>query len=305
MVEIADLAARLDCVGRTWTPQQRLHTGNVAWADAHGDGSPVPDVTLAWGDPLVGFADIWLSGAANEPATASLHIAPQTMPAQLADAVNELLQVTSGVTVEVSRQHTDLVDALMAHGFRESRGPWFVQLWRNLTDLSDLAAHPAPDGYTVRPVRPDEFVQRVEVHRRCWDPARIRSMLNLPVTGEEPGSSYSVDKHRAVMAAPVYHGDLDMVAVAADGSLAAFGLGWLDVESRSVLFEPVGTDPDHGRRGLARAVCAEILRAARDLGATQAVVGPRGDGSYPVPRRLYEGLLMSEVAQFVSFAISS
>ncbi|GAB3137816.1 hypothetical protein GCM10027290_04250 [Micromonospora sonneratiae] len=305
LVDTADLAARLACVGRTWTPQQRLHVGNVAWADAHGDGSPVPDVTLAWGDPLVGFADTWLSGTAEQPATASLHMSPQSTPAQMADAINELLHATPRVTVEVSRQHTGLVDALTAHGFRESHGPWYAQLWRDLTDLSDLAAHPVPDGYSIRPVRADEFVARVEVHRRCWDPVRIKRMLNLPVTGDEAGSSYSVDKHRAVTATPVYRGDLDMVAVAADGSLSAFGLGWLDAESGSVLFEPVGTAPDHTERGLARALCAEILRAARDLGATQAVVGPRGDDGYPVPRRLYEGLRMCEVAQFVCFTTSS
>jgi hypothetical protein len=48
-------------------------------------------------------------------------------------------------------------------------------------------------------------------------------------------------------------------------------------------------------------LCAEILRAARDLGAIQAVVGPRGDDAYPVPRRLYEGLQMRQIGQIVSF----
>ncbi|MEW2378429.1 GNAT family N-acetyltransferase [Micromonospora sp. NPDC047812] len=298
-----DLAARLACVGRTWTPQQRLHVGNVAWAHTHGDGSPAPDVTVAWGDPLLGFADVWLPASTVEPATASLHLAPQTTtPHQLAGAVDELLRVASRVTVEVPLQQAELVDALTARGFRESGGPWFAQLWRSLADLSDLDAHPTPDGYSIRPARPDELAERVEVHRRCWDPARIKRMLDLPVTGDEAGSSYSVDKHLAVMATPVYRGELDLVAEAADGSLAAFGLGWFDPESGSVLFEPVGTGPHHARRGLGRALCAEIMRAARDLGATQAVVGPRGDGGYPVPRRLYEGLRMREVAQVVSFA---
>ena len=125
-------------------------------------------------------------------------------------------------------------------------------------------------------------------------------MAGLPVTGAEPGSSYSLDRHRTVQASPVYRGELDLVAVAADGSLAAYALGWLDVRSRCVLFEPVGTDPAHERRGLARCLCAAILRVAHDLGATQAVVGPRGDHLYPVPRRVYAGLGMHEVAQFVA-----
>ncbi|MEH1101950.1 GNAT family N-acetyltransferase [Micromonospora sp. CPCC 205561] len=297
-----DLAALLDCVGRTWTPSQRLHVGDVAWAYAHGDGSAAPDVSLAWGDPLLGFADVWLPGSTGQPATAALHLAAQTMTTrQLAEAVDELLRVAPRVTVEASRQQTEVVEALRTRGFRETGGPWFARLWRSLADLSDLAAHPVPEGYSVRPALRHELARRVEVHRRCWDPARIKRMLGLPVTGDEAGSGYSAERHRAVMDTPVYRGELDMVAVAADGSLVAYGLGWLDAGSGSVLFEPVGTDPRHGGRGLGRAVCAEILRAARDLGATQAVVGPRGDGGYPAPRRLYEGLRMREVAQVVSF----
>lgn len=42
-----------------------------------------------------------------------------------------------------------------------------------------------------------------------------------------------------------------------------------------------------------------MLYAARGFGADVAVVGPRGDTGYPLPRRVYEGLGMREVAQFV------
>jgi hypothetical protein len=76
---------------------------------------------------------------------------------------------------------------------------------------------------------------------------------------------------------------------------------WLDPASKSVLFEPIGTDPAHCGRGLARALCSDTLRAAAALGATQAVVGPRGDNAYPLPRRVYQGLAMREVAQLLSF----
>jgi len=296
----SDLSARLACVQRTWTPQQRLHVGNVAWVGARADGSRVPDAALEWGDPLEGFADVWQSDVGDEPAEASLHVAPDAGIARRAGTVDELLHVAPRVTVEVSRADTALVAALVKRGFRWAEGPWFVQLWRNLTDLSDLTAHAVADGYSIRPVRQNELAERVDVHRRCWAPARIKAMLGLPVAEAEPASSYSIDIHRAVMGSPVYQGELDMVAVAADGSLAAYGLGWLDVDSGCVLFEPVGTDPDHTKRGLARALCAEILRAARDLGAIQAIVGPRGDSRYPVPRRTYAGLGMREVGQFVS-----
>jgi hypothetical protein len=278
-VNIADLNARLDCVARSWTPQQRLHVGNIAWAYAHGDGSTVPDRTLAWG----------------------MHVGADMTDQQVAAAVDKMLDVAPHVSIEVSIQQGRLVRMLTDRGFRQAGGPWFGQLWRSLADLSDLQTHSFPNGYRIRRVHRDELAQRAEVHRRCWDPARIKRMLNLPVTGEDRGSSYSVDKHLTVISTPPYREELDLVVEAADGSLVAFGLGWLDPRSESVLFEPVGTVPAHARRGLARVLCAEILRAARDLGAIQAIVGPRGDHAYPVPRRLYEGLKMREIGQVVSF----
>ncbi|WP_328416604.1 GNAT family N-acetyltransferase [Micromonospora sp. NBC_00389] len=299
-----DLGQRLACVQRSWTPQQRLHVGNVAWAGAHGDGSPVPDATLGWGDPLVGFADVWHPAVSGEPAQASLHMGPASTAAQRAAAVDELLDLAPHVSVEVSRADVGLIRALAERGFRSADAPWFVQLWRDLTQLADLQARTDVNGYTIRAVRDDELAERVDVHRRCWAPARIKEMLGLPVTGTEPGSSFSLDKHRAVTASPVYRAELDVVAVAADGSFAAFGLAWLDLEAGCVLVEPVGTDPDHGKRGLAGALCTKIFQVARDLGATQAIVGPRGDDGYPVPRRLYAGLGMHEVTQFVPMSTS-
>jgi len=170
--------------------------------------------------------------------------------------------------------------------------------------VDDLQPWVAADGYSIRHVDgtdDDDVARRVEVHREAWSPRRIKPLLGAKVTGTENESSYSAVKHRGVMGSPVYHPELDLVVEAGDGSVAAYALGWLGERQGSVLFEPVGTHPEHAGRGLARAVCSELLRRARDLGATQAVVGPRGDDGYPLPRRLYEGLGMREVAQFVNY----
>lgn len=297
-----DLLARWDCVSATWTPHQRLHPGNVAWSHSRGDGSPAPDATCAWGVPLTAFADVWLDGSPDGPAAVSLHVSPRAADEDRRLVVQELVDAFTTITVEVSRQDVSLVSVLAAAGFREERTPWFAQLWRALRDLADLDQHTVAAGYRIRSVDvadPDDVLARVEIHRRAWAPARIRSLLGLEVTGDEPGSSYSLDKHRAVIDSPGYRSELDLVAVGPDGDLAAYALGWLDERSRSLLFEPVGTAPAHAGRGLARALCAQILRRADRLGADEAVVGPRGDPGYPLPRRVYEGLGMREVAQFV------
>jgi GNAT superfamily N-acetyltransferase len=83
-------------------------------------------------------------------------------------------------------------------------------------------------------------------------------------------------KHRAVMRSPTYRPDLDLVAVAPEGSLAAFTLVWYDPLARLGLFEPMGCHPDHQRRGLATALLYEGLRRLASRGAQVAYVNAWG-----------------------------
>jgi ribosomal protein S18 acetylase RimI-like enzyme len=63
------------------------------------------------------------------------------------------------------------------------------------------------------------------------------------------------------------------VAVAPSGTFASFAIVWLDEANAIGMFEPVGTHPDHRRRGLAKAVLCEGLRRLEALGAAVAYVG--------------------------------
>ena len=85
--------------------------------------------------------------------------------------------------------------------------------------------------------------------------------------------------YRNIQTAPLYRRDLDLVAVAPDGAIAAFATLWLDDVTRSVYVEPVATVPAHRRRGLARAVLTEGLRRVRRMGADLATVGGYAEGA--------------------------
>jgi mycothiol synthase len=85
--------------------------------------------------------------------------------------------------------------------------------------------------------------------------------------------------YRRVQEAPLYRRDLDLVAVAPDGAIAAFCTLWFDDPTRSVCIEPLATVPAHRRLGLARAVLTEGLRRAQRLGADLALVGGYDDGA--------------------------
>jgi mycothiol synthase len=127
-----------------------------------------------------------------------------------------------------------------------------------------------PDGYVIRPFRGAvELKARVEVHRQAFAPSRMTAA-----------------KHRAVMQAPTYHQELDLVALAPDGSLAAYCIVWHDPANRHGVFEPVGCHPAHRRRGLARAVLHAGFRSLLHLGSVSACV--MSAGGAPAATRLYQ-----------------
>lgn len=119
-----------------------------------------------------------------------------------------------------------------------------------------------PAGYTVRPLGDiDELPARSWLSWRVFHP-------NEPKENYE-GWEWSLNIQRC----PLYRRDLDLVAVAPDGALAAFCTVWFDDVTRTGSFEPVGTAAEHQRKGLGKAVMADGLRRLQRLGATLATVG--------------------------------
>jgi mycothiol synthase len=76
-----------------------------------------------------------------------------------------------------------------------------------------------------------------------------------------------------IQSAPLYRRDLDIVAVASDGSIASFCTIWFDDVTRTAYFEPVATVPAHQRHGLGKAVMVEGLHRLKRMGCKVAFVG--------------------------------
>jgi ribosomal protein S18 acetylase RimI-like enzyme len=129
-----------------------------------------------------------------------------------------------------------------------------------------------PEGYTLRHVTGEADLEaRVNAHRAAFAPSKM-----------------TTTKHRAVMTSPTYRPELDLIAVAPDGSFASYCIAWYDEANRIGVFEPVGTDPAFQRRGLGKAVMTEGLRRLQALGARVAYVVTNGDNEGANP--LYESL---------------
>ena len=76
-----------------------------------------------------------------------------------------------------------------------------------------------------------------------------------------------------MQSAPNYRLDLNIVVEAPDGDFVSYCGMWYEPVHRVAYVEPVATDPDYRRRGLATAAVLEGIRRCGQLGATVAYVG--------------------------------
>jgi predicted N-acetyltransferase YhbS len=109
---------------------------------------------------------------------------------------------------------------------------------------------------------------------------------------DEPDEKYQNDWtwYQNIQAAPLYRRDLDLVAIAPGGELAAFTTIWYDDVSRCGFFEPVATVPEHRRRGLASSLLSEGMRRLKKMGADSTMVG----GEAPNANALYQSVFGSD-----------
>ncbi len=73
-------------------------------------------------------------------------------------------------------------------------------------------------------------------------------------------SSFTTEGYESVRGAWLYDQSLDLVAVVNDdGPLAACCIAWFDPSIGVCEIEPLGVVPEHRRRGLAIALCLEVV----------------------------------------------
>jgi ribosomal protein S18 acetylase RimI-like enzyme len=168
------------------------------------------------------------------------------------------------------------------------RPSWFVNVFAGQAGrIRDLEAA----GFACQSDVGEDSWSKVFMRRQSSEPAPDLSLpagfVIRPLAGDGEVEAY-VDLHRAVFESrnmtvawrartlrrPEYVPDLDLVAVAPDGRLAAFCVGWLDRDAGEVVgqVEPLGARADFRRLGLGRAVLSECLRRMRGFGARRVFV---------------------------------
>lgn len=265
-----DLQLLLGLAQELWRDEPRdvqCPYGRIAWWSAnipHGESE-----CRLWfdGEQLVGWG--WVTGGTE--------LEFQVRPTHR-EVLDEILEWAAPDELMVNAHDTDAIARIEAHGLVHLPEASWMRL--NARRLDELPEPVLPDGYALRTVREEDFGSRAAAHRSAFDPSRLRDEV-----------------YAFVRATPPYRQDLDCVAIAPDGSVAAYTLAWLDEVNAVGQLEPVGTHAGHQRLGLGKAVNVFALQRLREEGATVGLVECRGDDAYPVPRALYDSVGFREVSR--------
>ncbi len=182
---------------------------------------------------------------------------------------------------------------LEQHGFRPGGEFSEVNMLRSLEEpIPDIVI---PPGCQVRAVAetPAEYSRgeisnRAGAQRDVWRPWTVGNVTD--------------DNYAYFMRLPGYHRDLDVVAVAPDGVIAAYVNGWIDPLNRIGDFGPVGARPAYRRQGLTRAVLLECLRRMQARGMDRVSVST-GVSNIPAIR-LYKSVgfrIVNKYLEYVKF----
>jgi ribosomal protein S18 acetylase RimI-like enzyme len=194
-------------------------------------------------------------------------------------------QAWSGQIVSGSRQDdARRISFLEEHGFHQ--GGEFSEV--NMLCLLDgpIPDASVPAGYQVHSLaNAEQISDRAAAHREVWHPWTVGN-----ITG---------DDYARFMHLPGYDPQLDVVAVASDGTIAAYVNGWIDPLNHIGDFGPVGARPAYRQQGLTRAVLLECMRRMQVLGMHRVSVST-GVSNEPAIR-LYQSVGFKVVNKYLEF----
>jgi GNAT superfamily N-acetyltransferase len=146
------------------------------------------------------------------------------------------------IGLEVDRADSVMQGVLVGHGFAADEGG-LVETW--------LAADTRPQ---ISPL-PEEY----RLSSRLDTIQHPHHMLN--------GERHHPDVEARLRRTSLYRPDLDLVVHHNSGSVAAYGLFWYDPATATGLVEPMRTEDDHQRRGLARHILTTGIDLLANAGA--------------------------------------
>jgi predicted N-acetyltransferase YhbS len=118
-----------------------------------------------------------------------------------------------------------------------------------------------PEGFCIKSLADDNDLSKI--HRVLW--------RGFDHPGEPPEGG--IEGRRKMQSGPNFRADLTIVIGAPTGDFVSFCGVWYEPVNKIAYVEPVATDPNFRRMGLAKAALWEGIRRCAVLGATAAYVG--------------------------------
>ena len=158
---------------------------------------------------------------------------------------------------EDADRRRDLEAMGFANQADQGEDSWSKVLFRQSAS-STVSQQSLPPGFSIRSLRGESEVEAyTELHRAAFGTRNMTAAWRMRTLQQ-----------------PAYVADLDLVAVAPDGSLAGFCVGWLGRLGEAVTgqIEPMGVLDAHRQLGLGKALIAEQLCRMCDHGARHVLV---------------------------------
>jgi GNAT superfamily N-acetyltransferase len=182
---------------------------------------------------------------------------------------------SEAVTLEVDRADDVLREVLVGHAFAIAEDE-LVEAW--LDAAARPAISPLPDGYRLS--------SRLDTMQRPHH--MISAERNI------------LDPEPRLRQTSLYRPDLDLVVLDRSDDVAAYGLFWYDPVTATGLVEPMRTEDDHQRRGLARHVLTTGIALLAGAGAERIKICFEPDN--PASKGLYLSVGFEPDRETVIFA---
>jgi len=266
-----DIFAITDLVNQF--PNDNLHVTDLpyrfsSWA------MDFPENSQLWFDDagkLLGWAvmqaPFWSIDYAYDPDFAEVHPQILTWADERAKAIVDTPSGRPCWFINVFTTQTDRMADLEAAGFASQAdvgdNSWTKVLFR--CQIEDVPAEAdLPDGFTIRPLAGESEVQAyVDLHQAVFE-----------------SKNMNFEWRQRTLQQPAYNPNVDLVAVAPDGTLAAFCICWLNTGTTNSSaagettgqIEPLGVSESFRKLGLGRAILTEGMRRLKAQGARSIYV---------------------------------
>ncbi len=265
------------------------------WEPRRWDGRRFYNANPSWEASRAGVGQMWetedgrLIGAIHPEGKGDAHLQIHPDYRHIEDSMIAWAEVNLSAPTDDGVQRLDIFvheydttrqQLLAQRGYKKM--PWSgVSRRLRFDDDRTIEQPTVAAGYTLRITQPEDD----------GDCDKLAVLLNAAFIRDfHVGAEYQTFARLA----PSFRQELDLVAVAPDGSFASYvGIPYDEAIGHGI-FEPVCTHPGHQRKGLARALMLEGLHRLKALGAQDVIVET---GDMIPANRLYDSLGFTETSK--------